>query len=142
MKKIIILLLFMLFMVSCISKNLTSICDTITGPSHLCRIAENHGMRLEDIGNVFIIVNAVALSKDVYSKEDAVFILEKMLEALDGPVTYVLFKEELLALTRDTPGLLDIAMVYLDEFSLSNRIYPADKTILQAWLQGRMDSLG
>lgn len=123
------------------SGNRPTVCEQIQEPSILCQVAKEKNIRLEDIGNGLILVNAVAISEGVYTRGDAKHVLEKLSQALDGPVTYVLFKDQIIKYTNAYPGLLDVAMVYLDEFSLSKRMYEADRDILKTWLTSRIKSL-
>ncbi len=118
-----------------------TICDRVEGPSILCQVAEKNGVRLEDVGTGLILVNAVAISEGVYTKSDAKNVLGKILQALDGPVTYVFFKEHIIRSTEAFPGLLDVATVYLEEFSLSKKMHDADRDILRVWLTNRIKSL-
>ena len=143
-KRIVLMMFFAMavLVVACISTGTRpTVCDRIQGPSILCQVAGEHGVRLEDVGNGLILVNAVAISEGAYTKGDAKRVLRRLLESLDGPVTYALFKEHLINATESFPGLLDVARSYLDELSLSNRMHDADREILRTWLTNRIKSL-
>lgn len=130
--------------IGCLGRTTTSrgtVCDDIQGESILCGIAASSGTRLEDVGNGLIVINAVAIAEGAYTKDDARKVLNKLLEALDEPLTYVVFKEQIVRYTEAYPGLVEVAMVYLDQFSMESQMYDADKDILKEWLQARVDSL-
>ena len=127
---------------ACISTgNRPTVCNQIEGPSILCQVATEHGVRLEDVGNGLILVNALAISEGAYTRADARQVLSRLLDALDGSVTYAVFKSRIQQATESFPGLLDVAKSYLDEFSLSNQVYDADREILRTWLTNRIKSL-
>ncbi|MCG8643228.1 MAG: hypothetical protein MI862_26115 [Desulfobacterales bacterium] len=127
---------------ACISTgNRPTVCNQIEEPSILCQVATEHGVRLEDVGNGLILVNALAISEGVYTRADARQVLSRLLDALDGSITYAVFKSRIQQATESFPGLLDVAKSYLDEFSLSNQMYDADREILQTWLTNRIKSL-
>jgi len=115
-------------------KNLPSVCDDLEG-SALCDTADNAGVRLEDIGNAFIIANAISIGQGIYTKEQARVVLNELQDALMNPITWVLFSDIVKGKIEQYPGLLEIAEGYftvlVDSYA---QIYDADRTILVGWL--------
>jgi len=115
-------------------QNLPSVCDDIED-SALCNIADKNNVRLEDIGNAFIIANAVAIGQGMYSKEQARIVLNEIQGALMNPITWVLFSDIVRNKIDKYPGLLEIAEGYFSVLvSDYTQIYDADRTILVEWL--------
>jgi len=115
-------------------QNLPSVCDDIDD-SVLCHIADNAGVRLEDIGNGFIIANAISIGQGYYTKEQARNVLSELQDALMNPITWALFSDIVKDKIDKYPGLLEIAEGYFEVLVQDyTQIYDADRTILVEWL--------
>ena len=143
MKKVMIVCIIVcLFMTGCFTANLPSVCDTAPADSVLCKISnESDKIRLEDIGNGMIIVNTILISEGVYSKEDAATVLTGLIDALEKSLTYAVFKDIVLEYTAEYPELVQIAGIYLDEFSVSRLMSDFDRNILLKWANNRLNNL-
>lgn len=134
---------------ACIPPNVNrpSVCDNIEGRSILCETAEKFStekipVRLEDIGRGMIIVNFGLIAAGVYDKADALKVVDRLILALDGSVTYAIFRDKFIEYTSEHPDLIQAAKPYLDEFGLVNMlITETDKTILRNWLKKRREAL-
>lgn len=120
---------------------LPSVCDNNDQPSVLCDIAEDSGMRLEDIGNTLIVVNAVAINEGEYTEQQAADILKEIRHAIDSPVSYLFFKAELEEKISGVPGLFAVASDYLSSFVNDDIMHEKDRMILMTWLDNRIDEL-
>lgn len=118
-----------------------TVCDSITGESYLCKIAEKTGIAVEDIGNSLIIFNAVAINQGIYTKDQAKAVLVRLQTGLDEGITYTIFKKKFMKYVGDYPGLLDVLKVYVNEFEQNIPITPTDKEILATWLANRIKAL-
>lgn len=122
--------------------NLPSVCDTMTGKSYLCDISKKYGVRLEDVGNGLIIINAVAISQGLYTKDQAKSVLEEIRALLENPITYSLFKAKVILKVDTYPGLLEVASVYFSELGMVDKtIYAADRDLLIAWIDKQLGLL-
>lgn len=138
---IFVVLVFWFFCLGCFPGG-TSICDNISpGESILCDLANDQGVRLEDIGNVFIVINAIAIGEGAYTRDQAVEICQIMRDMLNDPVSYAAFKTELLKQVAQYPGLIEVAMIYLNAFDIDADIYRVDRDILVSWLDKRLEVL-
>jgi len=133
------IILLPIFMLSC-ATTMPSVCDNVE-ESILCDLSRKSGIRLEDIGNGIIIANAVLISQGTYSKEDALGVMETVRLLLDKSARYHLFKKAIEDLVHDFPGLLEVSYSYLEVLDLDSRISPADRLILEQWLDRRIESL-
>jgi len=141
MKKLLFLVafVFIVFLTGCLTlTDAPSVCDEVTEPSILCDLATEIDVRLETVGNAMIVVNAVAIAKGVYSEDDAREVILKLIEILDAGITYALFAERLVEVTDGSPGLMEVADVYLSQLQIKTPMYPIDKKILKAWLEKRL----
>jgi hypothetical protein len=120
----------------------TSICDDLQEPSRLCQVANKAGVRLEDIGNILIVTNAVAIGEGAYEAEDACRVLEDIRTALDVSITYLFVRNMVMDATSKYPGLFIVAGSYLDLFDLKEIITDKDKQILKGWLDKQIVILG
>ena len=146
-KALLLLIVFTLTLVSCAPlqrlESRPGVCDNISsGESVLCDMAQKSGIRPEDVGKGIVAVNAVLIARERYTYAQAVEVIDKLLMALDGPITYVIFKDKIQEFTKKYPGLLEVVREDLEYFALSNQIYPADKDILQNWLKRQRRYLG
>ncbi len=124
-----------------------SVCDDVQpGESVLCEIvnkmAQETGtdVTLEDVGAGIVMVNSAALASGKVSNEDVRKVVDKLLKALDGSVTYALFSKKLEDAVGS--GLLMVAKPLLDRFSLSkNLMKKKDLEILRNWLTERLEDL-
>jgi len=142
------LLLFLLFLgillagIACRGIPLKSVCDTIVDPSVLCDMSANLGMRLEEVGNVLIIANAVAIGQGLYTKGEALDVMVELLKILDNPVSYVYFWLQLDQAITDYPGLIEVQESYFEEFRQNSRImYNTDREILVGFLANQIGIL-
>ena len=142
MKKL-ISLIFVLLLVGCATGDMPSKCDIIApGDSILCDMAQERGIRIEDVGNAFIVVNAIAIGEGLYTREEAISVCEGLSEVLDDPITYIAFHAALSDRLDRYPGLLVVAMSYLNMFNLDIEMYAQDRALLVNWLDNRIISLG
>lgn len=120
-----------------------SVCDSVDpGESVLCDLAKDNKIRIEDVGNAFIFVNAIAIGEGVYTKEEAVEVCQALLDVLDTPITYIALRTELLDQVQKYPGLLEVAQSYMAIFNVDEDIYRKDRDLLIKWLNERIGSLG
>jgi len=135
MKRLIFVLIMCFALISCTAfQNLPSVCDDIKD-SALCNIADKAGVRLEDIGNAFIVANAISIGQGYYTKDQARIVLSELQDALMNPITWVLFSDMVKEKISQYPGLLEIAEGYFAVLvSDYTQIYDTDRTILVEWL--------
>ncbi|MCK5602634.1 hypothetical protein KAR91_12210 [Candidatus Pacearchaeota archaeon] len=142
MKKLLALVFTLVLLTSCATANLPSVCDNIEeGQSYLCQVAEKRDVRLEDIGNVLIVANAVSIGEGWYSGQNAIDVMREIRSALDSPVSYLYFKAKVEVTTKKYPGLLEVAEIYLGEFTSSKIMYTRDRQILIDWFDNRIERL-
>ena len=137
------ILIALVFILSgCISMgNLPSVCDTATD-SLLCDISVKNNVRLEDIGNVLIVTNAIAIGEGVYSQESALIAMKEIRGLLDGPVSYTAFRSGVFTIVDKYPGVLEVASIYFSQLTGNTQtMYPADREILISWLDSRIKTL-
>lgn len=103
--------------------NLPSKCDVLTERSVLCELADKAGVRLEDVGNVLIVANTVAIGEGLYTKAQAQEVFKGIVRLLGGPdpdtrafITYAELRDGIMKLVNKYPGLFLIAESYLDMF--------------------------
>jgi len=135
-------MVLMLFMVAgCVgTQTAPSVCDTVE-KSMLCDLAQDQGVRLEDIGLVLIVVNSVAIGEGLYSKDQARAVLVDLRAILDNPVSYVFFRANVYDSVDKYPELLEVCKLYLDRFTTGRIMYKADRAILISWLDDRIEAL-
>ena len=123
-------------------QNLPSVCDDIDN-SVLCKLSEEAGVRLEDIGNGFIIANAVAIGQGFYTRDDAAKVLKEIKAVLENPVSWAMFASEVFLHIDKYPGLIEIAEGYFHILVNDvNLIQLKDIEILDGWLAKQIDILG
>lgn len=119
-----------------------SVCDNIeSNESVLCDIAAKQGIPLESVGRGLIVVNAVAITGGLYTKDQAVTVLKVLRESLDNSVTYAVFAVFLEDYVKKYPEMMNVIQVYLDQFAVNRFINDVDKKILTDWLDERIKSL-
>lgn len=145
MKKTFIAVIGICLLLSACITTMPSKCDTLTEPSLLCQIAQDKGVRLEDVGNILIVANAVAIGEGLYSRKDAARVLKELEVILEDPISYIVFHKAITSRLNKYPGLFEVAMIYLDAMiSTSARgqfMYKADQAMLQAWIHDRITGL-
>jgi len=144
MKKILVIMLAMamLFNVGACGKA-PSVCDGIApDQSRLCNIANKSGARLEDIGNMLIVANLVAIEGHVYTKVEAIVVIKVILAAVDEGSTYnillLLIKDKI----QDNPGLLIVGEMFMANLAIPDVISPYDQRLLSSWLNKQLVLLG
>jgi len=123
---------------------LPSVCDTqITaeGKSYLCEISNKYNIRLEDVGNGIILVNHLVIEAGVYSKEDALIVIEDIKSLLESPISYIAFKMNIYEYIDASPSLLNIMDIYIDEFISEEYMLKRDRKYLIFWLNQNIDLL-
>lgn len=121
--------------------NLPSKCDNLEN-SLLCDISEKYEVRLEDIGNILIVANDIAIGEDLYSKDDAIRVMNELRAVLDNPVSYAFFRANIYEKINAYPGLLDIASVYFNELeNVTQIMYSEDQDLLKGWLDRQISIL-
>lgn len=129
-----------LILTSC--ANLPSVCDTMTQKSYLCDISQKHGVRLEDVGNGLIVVNAIAIQQGLYTKEQAIKVLSEIDALLKYPISYAAFKAGVYEKVDAFPGLIEVASIYFSELGLlSQDILQADRKLLVDWIAKQLSFL-
>jgi len=118
-----------------------SVCDDIKGRSLLCQMSEQSGVALEDIGNAFVIANAVAIGEGLYTKDQALDVMQEFLRFLEAPVSYVFVRNTVKQYTDKYPGLLVVSQMYVDRFISGRIMYKDDQEILKAWLAKQVKTL-
>lgn len=119
-----------------------SICETITEPSLLCDLSEKSGVRLEDIGNGLVIANAVAIGQGLYTKDQALKVMQEIRSILDNPVSYAFFKSGVYEKVKAYPGLIEVAEIYFEELGAKTQImYRVDRDILTGWMDKQIKRL-
>lgn len=117
-----------------------SVCDT-TEKSLLCDLSAEYGVRIEDIGNGLIIANSVAIGEGLYTREQARAVLVDLRAILDNPVSYAFFRLQVLDRVAKYPELILVAQQYFDELTTGQIMYKADRQMLCAWLDDRIEAL-
>lgn len=138
-KSIIILACFMLM--GC-GLTLPSVCDQEENEGAvLCKIVkdanEKHGtnIRIEDIGNGFVVANAIAIGQGIYTKEQAASVLDELRRLLEDPVTWAIWIGEVNIKIEKYPGLLEVGQAYFSVLANNyDPIIAADKQILSDWI--------
>lgn len=140
MKYVLPLLLACLLFTGCAATG-PSVCDGLTEKSYLCEAADKSGAKLEDIGNVLIVANAVAIGQGVYTKEQALKVMVDIRSRLDFPVSYLFIRSMVTDATSRYPGLFEVAAIYLAQFNSPRIMYGKDREILTSWLDQQIKLL-
>lgn len=137
------LIVAMAFMLSSCAgfQNLPSVCDGIED-SVLCSLADSAEVRIEDIGNAFIVANAFNIGLGVYSKQDAVTVLKELKAFLENPISWAMLYAEVHAKIEEFPGLLEIAEGYFQVLQSMELIQLTDLEIIDGWLTKQIKILG
>ena len=140
---VLLIILLVFGLIGCAGLQLKSVCDDLAEPSYLCEIAKKFGVRLEDIGNGLIIVNAFAIGEGAYSLEDAIKLAKDLRSTLDDPLlTNALFGNKLSDKVKQYPGLFDVVDSYLSALKDSvEPMFKKDREILVNWLDKRIKSI-
>jgi len=141
MKRLFLLVIGICFLLSACALNLPSKCEQITEPSMLCQMAEEHQVRLEDIGNILIVANAVAIGEGLYTREQAIEVMMDLKYILENPVSYLFFKGEVEKTLIKYPGLFEVAQIYMTELTSPQIMYSTDREMLSNWLGDRIAGL-
>ena len=127
---------------SCVTPGVQhSVCDDITQPSYLCDMSKAMGVRLEEVGNTFIIANSLAIASGKYTKEDAAREINRLVLILDDPISYMEFRFNVEEVLHEFPGLLEVARAYLDTFVQPDFIFKTDRNIMTSWLRRQLANL-
>ena len=131
----------MISLIGCAGQ-LPSVCDQITEPCRLCDLSRKYNVRLEDIGAGLIIANAVAIGEGLYTKQEALEVVQALRSILDNPVSYVYFRDEVYRYVNAYPGLLEVATAYFNDIgSLTQVMYAKDRAILSEFLDQQIQGL-
>ena len=133
MKKSIVILLSMLFLTSCASfqLNKTSVCDNLNEPSYFCEISNKYNMNVEDVANVIRIGNAIAISKNKYTAQNALDSLKTIRNALNYNVSYLFVQSTLFNLKSNYPEIFVLSSILINrELNKAQFMYKADKEML------------
>jgi len=143
MKKLILLIIAAFVLTGCATLGkLPSVCDNLQEPSYLCKISGD-SIRLEDVSNMLLIVNAVSIGEGLYTKEQAISILEHLKQVLDNPVSYAFFASDVLGKVEKYPGLLEVAKIYFDQLATNTQVmFAADRRFILYQLEKQLDILG
>lgn len=134
-RKLLIQWLFLFFLVGCGHlANLPSVCDHLE-QSRLCVISQKYDVRLEDVGNILIVANAVAIGQGLYTVDDAIKVMKELRSVLNDPISYALFKAKVDESIRAYPGLIEVASIYFAELGgITDNMYLDDRNLLKGWL--------
>ncbi|MCK5611389.1 hypothetical protein KAR91_56485 [Candidatus Pacearchaeota archaeon] len=142
MKKLFVLVM-LVAIVGCSSMtNQLSVCDTITQPSYLCEIANKNNIRIEDVGNILMVANLLAIDQGVYTTAQALSEMKSIRDFLDNPVSYLAVLNLVTDSTSKYPGLFIVASIYIKQFNSSRIMYSKDQAILRSWLDLQIETLG
>ena len=114
--------------------------ESISNDSVLKNIAIAHEVCLEDVGNALIMTNAFLIGREVYTREQALEVVNKWMAMLEiEKTTYQEFRKEVYNQVKKYPGLFEIAEIYFLHFSkITAPILPEDRKILTVWLNERV----
>lgn len=118
-----------------------SVCDDLTEPSLLCLTAAKFGVRLESIGGALVAVNTAAIALGEYSKADALRVISDLRSGLLDPISYVAYRTNISLYVDRYPGLLDVAQMFIGQFTSTNDILSTDRKLLIDWLDIQIASL-
>ena len=123
-----------------------SVCEdanlpTGENPSLLCKAADDLGVKLEHVSLGIRVANVGAIGSGVYTSSEALGALTLLRAILGGPITYSAFKSELLNLSAQYPGMLEIGQGVLNTFVMPKIMHPKDVEILTVWLDNRIAEL-
>lgn len=121
--------------------SLPSVCDDSIEPSVLCSIAKDKGIRLENVGLAAIGLNAVLIGEGVYTREEAISVLQEIRQIFDGPVSYLFARGKIYEAIAKYPGMEDITNSLMDGFTSTKIMYDKDREIMITWLDNRITSL-
>ena len=140
--KNIAMILALVFLTSCSTIGMRpSVCDDLSEPSLMCQTAAKFGVRLEDIGGALVIANTVAIASGTYSKADAVEVLSELRSGLLDPISYFAFRTNISLYVNKYPGLLEVAQMYINQFTSTNDILGTDRKLLLDWLDKQIEAL-
>ena len=144
MKKLLLLTIAIaLLATGCISLGpQTSICDDVKTGSYLCQVADDNDTRIEDVGNLLIIANSVAIGQGAYTREEALVTLRHIRRQLDHPVSYLFIRDAVISATSSYPGLFEVATLYMMQFDRPQLMFVRDRMILTRWLDNYITMLG
>lgn len=134
MKRVVLLILAACLLTGCAGIQLPSACDTVQGPSVLCRIAADQGVNLSVVADGLGLTNIVAIEKGLYSRQEALKVLAGLRAFMESPVTYVAFRAELSGVIEAYPYLLQTADRYLARLVSARVMYPDDQRMIMGWL--------
>ena len=130
--KYLLLIIGMALSLSACSTTQPSICDTTTD-SYLCQIADTVNVRLEDMGNMLVVVNRGAILSGQYTVDESLLALKGIRLALSDPISYFAFQR----VVRETVGsteLLLVATTVISHFTSNQEMLDADRAILIGWI--------
>lgn len=111
-----------------------SVCDNKTpGESVLCDIAGKYDLRLETVGDLFLVVNLRAIKEGAYTKEDAQRFFTKASVWIEAPVSVIDLRMLVLGYVADVPELLLISP-YLAYMDVSDPISESDREMMRWWV--------
>ena len=136
------LLIVLLAFTSCSTVGIApSVCDDLSEPSLLCQTAAKFGVRLEDIGGALVIANTVAIAAGTYTKADALEVISELRSGLMDPISYIAFRTNISLYVYKYPGLLEVAQMYIKQFTSTQDILDTDRKLLIDWLDVQIESL-
>lgn len=141
MKKSYLLLLalgFALTFVSCIKSIDFPECNNRLGDCTIVRIANDHGVCLDQIGNGLIIANAVCIGNEAYTRQQAAKAIQDVISVLDEPITALAFKVLIDSKIGRFPGMLEVSSIYLSYFDGEAVLDTRSRDIVKDWLKTRV----
>jgi len=141
MKKLTVFLVVVMLSLSACAGKMPSVCDQLID-SRLCEISGKMNMRIEDVGNALIITNAIAIGEGLYTKEDALKVLNTLNDTVvEGGISYELFVTLVGDSIAKYPGLFEVFQAYFNALVSTQVISPTDQQILSGWLERQISAL-
>jgi hypothetical protein len=127
------------FVAGCSGK---SVCTDREFNSYLCDTADGIGVRLETVGNVLIVANAIAIGEGKYTAQEAVSVLEDLRNVVSAGPAYAYIYSKIGKALSDYPGLFAVSMIYLNEFKRPQIMTKVDREMLLFWIDEQIEMLG
>lgn len=123
-----------------------SVCDGLAaGDSLLCKLANENGIHLETVGNIFMFANVAAIESNAYATTDAVKFMQtaKVLLATKIKTGADLFAyvNALVKNTRLVAAGLIVISPYLPYINTPDPLMDKDREMLNSWLDQQISLL-
>ena len=104
----------------------------------IVKIANEHGVCLEAVGNALIVANGAAIGTGLYTAEGALSAVKEIDTALDKSLTDIAFQALVNSKIGAYPGLIEISSIYMSSFDAGIELDDESRAILQSWLRNRI----